>query len=193
MTIDQAKELLLSLFVTFPHLDNYVEGLPNPQGTITEWRRLVAKLDYATTAEAVRRLRDGEAEIPVKPWEISMLPFFLRGVAGRVSDDRAKFARASALREAQRAAKPGINAAAAVSFAACRKIAMAAGACRSREEITKERNDEIMAYLRHINTDRPNAIPEVPDDIRHEHDDPKPTIWHVSRRQPITESIRILN
>lgn len=193
MTTDQAKDLLLSLFVTFPHLDNYVDNLPNPQGTITEWRRLVAKLDYATTAEAIRRLKDGEAEVPTKPWEVGMLPHFIRGVAGRVSDDRAKFARASALREAQRAARPGINSAAAASFAACRKIAMAAGACRAREEITKERNREIMDYLRRVNTDHPNAIPEVPDDIRHEHDNPKQNTWHVSKRQPMTESIRVLN
>jgi hypothetical protein len=192
MTPAQSRQLLDDLFITYPHLDAYVQGLPHPQGTIDEWRRLVAKLEYTTTSEAVRRLRDGEAEIPTKPWEISMLPFFLRGVAGRVADDRAKFARAETLREAQREAKPGRNAAAAASFAACRKIAMAAGACKFRGEITKERKDEIMAYLRHINTDRPNALPEVPDDIRHEHDDPKPTTWHVSKRQPMTESIRIL-
>jgi hypothetical protein len=193
MTTDQAKELLLSLFVTFPHLDAYVQGLANPQGTIDEWRRIVAKLDHSTTAEAIRRLRDGEAEIPTKPWEISMLPFFIRGVAGRVSDDRAKFARAEALREAQRSAKPGINQAAADSFAVCRKIAMAAGACKYRGEITSERNDEIMRYLRRVNSETPSALPEVPADIKHEYDEPKPTRWHISKRNIPTKPIRILH
>jgi hypothetical protein len=192
MTLEQSRKLLDDLFVTYPHLDTYVSNLTNPQGTIDEWRRLVAKLEYTTTSEAIRRLRDGEAEIPTKPWEIGLLPFFIRGVAGRVADDAAKFARAETLRAAQREAKPGRNAEAAASFAACRKIAMAAGACKFRGEISKERNDEIMAYLRHINIDRPNALPEVPDDIRHEHDDPKQTTWHVSKRQPMTERIRVM-
>jgi hypothetical protein len=189
MTTDQAKDLLLSLFVTFPHLDNYVDALPNPQGTITEWRRLVAKLDYETTAEAIRRLKDGEAEVPTKPWDIGMLPHFIRGVAGRVSDDRAKFARADALREAQRAARPGINSHAAAVFGRCRRIAMAAGACLYRDEISEQQNADIMRSLFGTNSE----LPAVPDCIRHEYDHPKDLGWHISKRKPLTNPIRTLH
>jgi hypothetical protein len=116
MTIQQATELLSSLFVTYPHLDNFINGLPDSQATINEWRRLVAKLNYDHGAEAIRRMKDGQAEPPVKPWDVAMLPMWIKAIAGRVHDEAAKFAKAEEMRRAKRQAGTSFNGKAAAAF-----------------------------------------------------------------------------
>ena len=177
MTIQEATDLLKSLFVTYPHLDAYIIGLPDSQGTINEWRRLVAKLNYDHGSEAIRRMKGGQAEPPVKPWDVAMLPMWIKAIAGRVHDEAAKFAKAEEMRRAKRQAGATFNGKAANAFNASRRIATAVRGCLARGEITQERHDEIMDYVLTLSTTHPDEAPEVPSDIRHEFDSPREIYW----------------
>ena len=177
MTIQEATDLLKSLFVTYPHLEAYIMGLPDTQGTIDEWRRMIAKLNYDHAAEAIRRMKDGQAEPPVKPWDVAMLPMWIKAVAGRVHDEAAKFAKAEEMRRAKRQAGATFNGKAANAFNASRRIATAAKSCLVRDEITQARHEEIMDYVLTLSTEQPDEPPEVPADIRHEFDTPRPIFW----------------
>jgi hypothetical protein len=189
MTLQQATELLSSLFVTYPHLDNFINGLPDSQATINEWRRLVAKLNYDHGAEAIRRMKDGQAEPPVKPWDVAMLPMWIRAVAGRVHDEAAKFAKAEEMRRAKRQANSTFNGKAATAFNTSRRIATAVRGCLVRGEITQERHDEIMDYVLTLSTEQPDEAPEVPADIRHEFDSPREIYWRPGTPR-LTKRIR---
>jgi hypothetical protein len=189
MTIQQATELLSSLFVTYPHLDNFINGLPDSQATINEWRRLVAKLNYDHGAEAIRRMKDGQAEPPVKPWDVAMLPMWIKAIAGRVHDEAAKFAKAEEMRRAKRQAGTTFNGKAAAAFNASRRIATAVKSCLVRGEITQQRHDEIMHYVLTLSTEQPDDVPEVPADIRHEFDSPREIYWKPGMPR-LTKKIR---
>lgn len=63
----------------------------------------------------------------------------------------------------------------------------AAGACCSRNEISRERNQEIVEYLKRCN--EANTTPEVPADVRHEYDNPQEITWDRSRK-PLPFKIR---
>jgi hypothetical protein len=189
MTIQQATELLSSLFVTYPHLDNFINGLPDSQATINEWRRLVAKLNYDHGAEAIRRMKDGQAEPPVKPWDVAMLPMWIKAIAGRVHDEAAKFAKAEEMRRAKRQSGASSNGKAAVALNASRRIATAVRGCLVRGEITQHRHDEIMDYVLKLSTEQPDDAPEVPADIRHEFDSPREIYWKPSTPR-LTKKIR---
>jgi hypothetical protein len=177
MTIQLATELLSSLFVTYPHLDAYIIGLPDSQATINEWRRLLAKLNYDHGAEAIRRMKDGQAEPPTKPWDVAMLPMWIKAIAGRVHDEAAKFAKAEEMRRAKRQAGTAFNGKAAAAFNVSRRIATAVKSCLVRGEITQERHDEVMDYVLTLSTEQPDDAPEVPADIRHEFDSPREIYW----------------
>ena len=189
MTIQQAADLLASLFVTYPHLDNFINGLPDSQATINEWRRLVAKLNYDHGAEAIRRMKDGQAEPPVKPWDVAMLPMWIRAVAGRVHDEAAKFSKAEEMRRAKRQAGTTFNGTAAPAFNTSRRIATAVRGCLVRGEITQQRHDEIMDYVLTLSETHPDDAPEVPADIRHEFDSPREVFWRPGMPRP-TKKIR---
>lgn len=189
MTIQQAADLLRSLFVTYPHLDTFVNGLPDPQATIDEWRRLVAKLNYDHAAEAIRRLKDGEADPPVKPWDVAMLPMIIRGVAGRVADDAAKYAKAEAIRAAKREATQRQSGESANAFNVARRIATSVRSCLVRGEISQARHDEIMDYVIGMSEQHADTVPQVPDDIRHDFDHPREICWKPGT-PPLKKKIR---
>jgi hypothetical protein len=189
MTIQQAADLLASLFVTYPHLDAYIISLPDSQGTINEWRRLVAKLNYDHGSEAIRRMKDGQAEPPVKPWDVAMLPMWIKAIAGRVYDEAAKFAKAEEMRKAKRQAGATFNGKAATAFNVSRRIATAVKSCLVRDEITQQRHDEIMHYVLTLSTEQPDDAPEVPADIRHEFDSPREIYWRPGTPR-LTKKIR---
>jgi hypothetical protein len=189
MTIQQAADLLASLFVTYPHLDAYIISLPDSQATINEWRRLVAKLNYDHGSEAIRRMKDGQAEPPVKPWDVAMLPMWIKAIAGRVHDEAAKFAKAEEMRRAKRQSGTSFNGKAATAFNASRRIATAVKSCMVRGEITQQRHDEIMHYVLTLSTEHPDDAPEVPADIRHEFDSPREIYWKQGTPR-LTKKIR---
>ena len=177
MTTQEAADLLTRLFTTYPHLDAYINGLPDPQGTINDWRRLVAKLNHDHGTEAIRRMREGIADVPEKPWDIAMLPKWIKAVAGRVYDEEAKARKMAEMRDAKRQASATFSGKAATAFNTCRRIATAVRGCLVRDEITQQRHDEIMNYVLTLSTEHPDDAPEVPADIRHEFDSPREVFW----------------
>ena len=189
MTIQQATELLSSLFVTYPHFDAYINGLPDPQGTINDWRRLVAKLSHDHGTEAIRRMREGVADVPEKPWDIAMLPKWIKAVAGRVYDEEAKARKMAEMRDAKRQAGTTFTGKAATAFNAARRIATAAKSCLVRGEITQHRHDEIMHYVLTLSITHPDEPPEVPTDIRYEFDSPREIYWKLGTPR-LTKKIR---
>jgi hypothetical protein len=190
MNGEQAKQLLDSLFIAFPALEQYVMGLPNPQATIDEWRRVVAKLNFDHASEAVRRMRDYEAAVPEKPWEIGLLPGWIKAVSGRVADESAKYALAESIRNAKEAASPGRSSRRGTSFKRAYEIVLAAKGCLVRGEITPERNAEIVAEARKSQAND-DVIP-VPDDVRREYESPRDPFHNipVGGLQPLAFSIR---
>jgi hypothetical protein len=177
MTTQEAAELLTRLFTTYPHMDAYINGLPDPQGTINDWRRLVAKLSHDHGTEAIRRMREGVADVPEKPWDIAMLPKWIKAVAGRVYDEEAKARKMAEMRDAKRQAGTTFTGKAATAFNASRRIGTAAKSCLVRGEITQHRHDEIMHYVLTLSTTHPDEPPEVPADILHEFDSPREIYW----------------
>ena len=177
MTTQEAAELLKGLFITYPHFDAYVNGLPDSQGTINDWRRLVAKLNHDHGAEAIRRMREGVADVPEKPWDIAMLPKWIKAVAGRVYDEDAKARKMVEMRDAKRQANATFTGKAATAFNASRRIATAVRSCLVRGEITQDRHNEILHYVLTLSTEQPDDAPEVPADIRHEFDIPREIYW----------------
>jgi hypothetical protein len=189
MTTQEAAELLTRLFTTYPHFDAYVNGLPDPQGTINDWRRLVAKLNHDHGTEAIRRMREGVADVPEKPWDIAMLPKWIKAVAGRVYDEEAKARKMAEMRDAKRQAAEHTNSRAAIAFGVSHRIAVSAKSCFVRGEITEERNNEIVHYVRSMVENHPDDAPEVPDDIRHEFDSPREVFWRPGTPR-LTKKIR---
>ena len=190
MTIQEAADLLKLLFTTYPHLNAYVNGLPDAQATMNDWRRLVAKLNHAHGAEAIRRMREGIADVPVKPWDVAMLPMWIKGVAGRVYDEHAKAQKMAEMRRAKREAAEHVGSASAVAFGVSRRIAMAVADCLVREEITQQRHDEIMDYVLAMTRNSPEESPQVPDDIRHQYDSPRGFFWVPGMAKKRTKKIR---
>jgi len=189
MTTQEAADLLKGLFTTYPHFDAYVNGLPDPQGTINDWRRLVAKLNHDHGAEAIRRMREGVADVPEKPWDIAMLPKWIKAVAGRVYDEEAKARKMAEMRDAKRQAAEHTNSRAAIAFGVSHRIAVSAKSCLVRGEITEERNNEIVHYVRSMVETQPDDAPEVPADIRHEFDSPREIYWRPGTPR-LTKRIR---
>jgi hypothetical protein len=189
MTTQEAADLLTRLFTTYPHMDAYINGLPDPQGTINDWRRLVAKLNHDHGAEAIRRMREGVADVPEKPWDIAMLPKWIKAVAGRVYDEEAKARKMAEMRDAKRQANATFTGKAATAFNASRRIATAVRSCLVRGEITQERHNEILHYVLTLSTEQPDEAPEVPADIRHEFDSPREIYWRPGTPR-LTKRIR---
>jgi hypothetical protein len=190
MNLEQAKQLLDSLFVAFPALEQYVMGLPNPQATIDEWRRVVAKLNFDHASEAVRRMRDYEAAVPEKPWEVSSLPGWIKAVTSRVADESAKFALAESVRRAKEAASPGQSCRRGPSFRRAYEVVVAAKSCLVRGEITPERNAEIVEAAKR--TQATDELVPVPDDIRREYESPRDPFYSLPAGglQPLAFRIR---
>jgi hypothetical protein len=190
MTIQEAADLLKGLFTTYPHMDAYINGLPDPQATINDWRRLVAKLNHNHGAEAIRRMREGVADVPEKPWDIAMLPKWIKAVAGRVYDEEAKSRKMAEMRRAKREAAEHVGSAAAVAFGVSYRIALAASSCVVRGEITEERELEIVEYVKSMIRKDTDEAPQVPNDIRHAYDSPRGFYWSPEMAKKRTKKIR---
>ena len=177
MTPGEAKQFFDELFVAFPHLKAYLSGVDNPQGTFDAWKRLLGRSESVDARAALSRILDGHIEVPTKPWEIGVLGNWSRSVIGRVTDDRRKRERqASTERHSQEARevkdrKPKTN------FRQAYRIAIAAGACKKRGDITPERNQEIMNYVYAMQSHHETEDMEIPDDIRQEYDNPSDYVF----------------
>lgn len=171
MTPNETKSVFNRLFVAFPHLNAYLQGVDDPQATFDAWKRMLSGSRLDDAENALEKIFGGSCEVPTKPWDMGTMPIWLRSVIGRVADDRAKLERQAArdqhIREANHV-KQGRK----LNFGQAWRIAVAAGACKRRGEITAERNTEIMAYVYKMQSHHESEPMEIPSDIRAEYDNP---------------------
>ncbi len=144
MTPEQAKDIFEELFVTFPHTEEYVMRLTNPQATIEKWKHMILPVDFAFAKAAIKKWESGDVEPPDKPWELGMLPLKLRAVAGKIADDAAKQER---LRLMQQETLQRTQSRSPSNLGQLLKCSLDSGAMLREGFITKERNKEIMQHL----------------------------------------------
>ena len=63
------------------------------------------------------------------------------------------------------------------NFRQAYRIAIAAGACKKRGDITPERNQEIMNYVYAMQSHHETEDMEIPNDIRQEYDNPSDYVF----------------
>jgi hypothetical protein len=95
MTIAEATEIIRLIGIAFPVIDDWLRKRTKEQpakaaATAADWREMLTTTSYDHALEAIRRMKMGEAEPPVKPWDIACLPLWIRAVAGRVAAEEAK-------------------------------------------------------------------------------------------------------
>lgn len=171
MTTDEAKAIYTRLFTAFPHLKAYLDNTDDPQATFDAWKRMLSASRLDDAEKALNKIFGGSCEVPTKPWDMGTLAIWLRSIIGRVADDRAKQERQSArdqhIREANYV-KKGRK----LNFGQAWRIAVAAGACKRRGEITAERNAEIMQYVFAMQSHYESEEMEIPPDILDEYENP---------------------
>lgn len=145
MTPEQAKNIFEELFITFPHTEDYVMRLTNPQATVEKWKQMILSMDFVFAKAAIKKWESGDAEPPDKPWELGLLPLKLRAVAGRISDDAAKQERLRRMQDEtlQRTQSRSPN-----NLGRLLKCSLDSGAMLREGFITRERNDEILRHLK---------------------------------------------
>lgn len=171
MTTDEAKAIYNRLFTAFPHLRSYLDKTDNPQATFDAWKRMLSASRLDDAEIALEKIFGGQCEVPTKPWDMGVLAVWLRSVIGRVADDRAKVERQLARDEHVREANQ-VKQGRKLNFGQAWRIAVAAGACKRRGEITAARSSEIMQYVCHMQSNHESEPMDVPQDIRHEYENP---------------------
>jgi hypothetical protein len=144
MTITEASAILDELFVAFPHLEDYVRKVANPQATIDEWKKMIATIRHDFASQAVAKMKSGQLEVPATPWDIALLPNKLRSYAGRIADDAARDAREAKVRfESQERQRPRSGA----NIGRLCRASLDAGAMLRDGVISEDRNREIVGEL----------------------------------------------
>lgn len=99
MNFDESARIFRTMSTAFPPIHDYIDKIDDWPATKQIWATMLVNVRYEDAVAAVDRFISGEAEPPQASWEIGMLPLHIRGVAGRVSQDRAKVAEAQRSRE----------------------------------------------------------------------------------------------
>jgi len=95
----ECYEIFRLLTTAFPPIQDYIDRVADWPATQAAWCKMLAAVPYDDAVAAVDRMMTGEAEAPQASWEIGNLPLYVRGVAGRVAQDRAKVESAKRSRE----------------------------------------------------------------------------------------------
>lgn len=95
MNFDEASRVFRTMGTAFPPIQDYINRINDWPATKQIWAKMLVNVRYEDAVAAVDRMISGEAEPPQASWEIGMLPLHIRGVAGRVAQDRAKVAEAN--------------------------------------------------------------------------------------------------
>jgi len=90
MNAGECQEIFRLLTTAFPPIHDYIDRIADWPATKAAWCKMLAGVRYEDAMTAVDRMMTGEAQAPQASWEIGNLPLYVRGVAGRVAQDRAK-------------------------------------------------------------------------------------------------------
>jgi len=96
MIPEDASRIFRLMSTAFPPIHDYIDRLSDWPATKIVWCKMLVAVKYEDAVTAVDRMISGEAQPPQASWEIGMLPAHIRGVAGRVAQDRAKVLSAQA-------------------------------------------------------------------------------------------------
>lgn len=99
MNFDEASRIFRNMGTAFPPIQDYINKINDWPATKEIWAKMLISVRYEDAVAAVDRFITGEAEPPQASWEIGMLPLHIRGVAGRVAQDRARVAEAQRSKE----------------------------------------------------------------------------------------------
>jgi hypothetical protein len=160
MTTDEAKRIYERLFVAFPHLRSYVTGLDTAQETFDAWKLMLSDVPFDLADECVTRAIRGIIDVPAKPWDIALLPGWVRQHVGRMQAARRNAAKVHGTRSlvADARANRGKD-----NLADLIDASLVAGAMYRRGDIDQSTNKQIVAMLVEQNKDpkQPARIPEV--------------------------------
>jgi hypothetical protein len=160
MTTDEAKAVYEKLFIAFPHLRSYVIGLDTAQETFDAWKLMLSDVPFDLADECVTRAIRGIIDIPAKPWDIALLPGWVRQHVGRMQAAKRNAAKVHGTRSlvADARANRGKD-----SLADLIDASLVAGAMYRRGDIDQATNKQIVAMLVEQNKDpkQPARIPEV--------------------------------
>lgn len=162
MTETEARSMFEAIAITFPHIGDYIDRLPSPQETLAQWTKMLSPIGFDDATAAVERWKSGEIEPPSYPSEMGTLPLRIRGMAGRIADERAKAARTERLAEESRKrnAFAGPD-----NLGRCVRWSMYAGELLKLGKITPERNREIVSYLE-LKAKSPTSDVVIPPEIK---------------------------
>jgi hypothetical protein len=160
MTTDQAKAIYDRLFVAFPHLRSYVIGLDTAQETFDAWKEMLSDVPADLADECVTRAIKGVIDVPAKPWDIALLPGWVRQHVGRMQAAARNAAKVIGTRSlvADARANRGKD-----NLADLIDASLVAGAMYREGRIDADQNRQIVAMLVEQNKDpkQPARIPEV--------------------------------
>jgi hypothetical protein len=160
MTTDEAKAVYEKLFIAFPHLRSYVTGLDTAQETFDAWKLMLSDVPFDLADECVTRAIRGIIDIPAKPWDIALLPGWVRQHVGRMQAAKRNAAKVHGTRSlvADARANRGKD-----NLADLIDASLVAGAMYRRGDIDQATNRQIVAMLVDQNKDpkQPARIPEV--------------------------------
>jgi hypothetical protein len=89
MTTDEAKRIYDRLFVAYPHLRKYVTDLDqHAQATFDAWKQMLSDVPHDLADECVTRAISGVLDVPAKPWDVALLPGWIRQQVGRMQAAR---------------------------------------------------------------------------------------------------------
>jgi len=161
MTTDEAKRIYERLFVAYPHLRKYVTDLDqHAQATFDAWKEMLSDIPFDIADECVTRATRGVIDIPTKPWDVALLPGWIRQQVGRIQAAKRNAAKVSTTRSlvAEMRANRGSD-----NLADLIDASLIAGAMYRRGDIDESTNRQIVAMLKEQNADpkQPARIPEV--------------------------------
>lgn len=109
MTPDETHKTIEAMATAFPPIRDYLAKVDNWPATKAVWCKMLSAVRYDDAAAAVDRMIAGHADAPSAPWEIGNLPAWIRAVAGRVAQERARLEAADRTQElaASRQNRPG--------------------------------------------------------------------------------------
>ena len=161
MSTDEAKKIYDRLFIAYPHLRKYVTDLDqHAQATFDAWKEMLSDIPHDLADECVTRAIRGILETPAKPWDVALLPGWIRQQVGRMQAAKRNAAKVHGTRSlvAEMRANRGTD-----NLADLIDASLVAGAMYRRGDIDQATNKQIVAMLVEQNKDpkQPARIPEV--------------------------------
>lgn len=164
MTEDQAREVLRTLTTAWPHIYDWLnaDARESPQETLRMWLRMIGDIDYDIAKTALGMWMKGRYEVPVKPWEISILPQNFRAVCAKIADELARTRREEEVAKLTLQRSDGTQAG---NLRLCMQISVIAGGMARDGHLSHDRSRQIGKQMGAIARDAEAMVP-IPPEVR---------------------------